>query len=124
MLMLFAVVMALLALGAGMLGVLITDFLIALPTDRSANELLVGGVILGALVIVLSLRPRLQSRPASLTAWVPSLAHLYFLGAGLLSGALLNNLFLLAVSLLMFLISLYIHRPPKRLALSKDFGVL
>ena len=42
--------------------------------------------------------------------------HLYFLAAGLISGVLLNIPFLLAVSLLMFFISLFVHLPKKGLA--------
>jgi len=108
----------LLALGIGMLGLLFTDVMTTVWVTRASNDITAGGVILVALGVVLGLRPHLKSRPAALTGWVPSLVHLYFLAAGLISGVLLDIPFLLAVSLLMFLVSLFIHRPKKVLAAS------
>jgi len=64
-----------------------------------------------ALVLVLSLRPRLSGPPAdSLVFWVPFGFHVYYLGAGLLSLALLRPPVLLLVSLAMLGLALYLHR--------------
>ena len=102
---------SLIALGTGLLGVLMTNSLLTLSTPRTTNEIIAGVIILAALALVLVLRPRLVSRPAPLTGWVPGLIHTFFLAAGLLSGVILSIPFLLGVSLLMFVVSLFVHRP-------------
>jgi hypothetical protein len=64
-----------------------------------------------ALALVLALRPRLSGRPADpLAFWVPFVFHAFCLGAGLLSLALLRPPVLLAVSLAMMGLALYLHR--------------
>jgi hypothetical protein len=64
-----------------------------------------------ALALVLALRPRLAREPADpLVFWVPFAFHAYCLGAGLLSLALLRPPVLLAVSLAMMALALYLHR--------------
>ena len=64
-----------------------------------------------ALALVLSLRPRLSGPPADpLVFWVPFGFHVYCLGAGLLSLALLRPPVLLLVSLAMMGLALYLHR--------------
>lgn len=65
----------------------------------------------GALWVVLWSRPRLSIREVdSLTFWVPTGFHAYFLLAGLTSGVLTHSPVLLAVSLGMALLALYLHR--------------
>jgi hypothetical protein len=64
-----------------------------------------------ALALVLALRPRLSGPPADpLVFWVPFGFHAYALGAGLLSLALLQPPFLLAMSLAMMGLALFLHR--------------
>jgi hypothetical protein len=111
------------ALGVGLLGVVFTNQLITYSIPVASHEIAVGVVILASLVIVLVLRPRLKSHSAALAGWVPLIMHLYFLAAGLISGILLNIPFLLAVSLAMLFLSVFVHRPfrPKaRSALATD----
>ena len=69
-------------------------------------------VMLGvALSLLLWLRPKFSRRPLRPPAfWVPVCFHIYFLAAGLLSGALFRPPFLLAVSLTMFTLALFWHR--------------
>ena len=69
-------------------------------------------LLITALVSVIALRPRfyLTSVP-SLVFWVPLLTHLYALFVGLVSGVIFNPPVLLAVSLVMIAIALYLHRP-------------
>jgi len=65
-----------------------------------------------ALVLITSLRPRFYLTPApSLVFWVPFLSHFYLLGAGLVSGVILNPPVLLAMALAMLIIAFYLHRP-------------
>lgn len=66
----------------------------------------------GALWMVLWSRPRSYIREVdSLTFWVPTGFHVYFLVAGLTSGVLLRSPILLTVSLGMALLALHLHRP-------------
>jgi uncharacterized membrane protein len=75
----------------------------------------VGLVLVSALILVLTLRPRFNLRPvAALAFWVPFLSHAYLLIAGLVSGVIFNPPVLLAVSLFMFAIALYLHWPTVR----------
>jgi hypothetical protein len=52
--------------------------------------------------------------------WVPFGFHAYFLGAGLISGAILEPPFLLLVSLLMVGVAFYLHRGSWRVVWSPD----
>ena len=75
----------------------------------------VGIVLVSALILILALRPRFYVRPVdSLAFWVPFLSHAYLLIAGLISGVILSPLVLLAVSLFMFAVALYLHWPTVR----------
>jgi hypothetical protein len=107
----------LIAVGTGLAGVLLTNRLITLWFPLELHGIIAAGVILTASGVVLEMHPRLNYRPDSLTGQVPFLMHLFFLAAGLVSGVLLNIPFLLAVSLVMLCISLFIHLPKKALAL-------
>jgi hypothetical protein len=104
------------ALVTGLAGVLLTNRFIANWVPIELHQIIVAGEILVATVIVQVMRPRLNYQPASLAGQVPFLVHLFFLAAGLVSGVLLDIPFLLAVSLLMFFFSLFIHFPKKALA--------
>lgn len=99
------------ALLIGLVGVTGTNAFITgvvSPNGYQATIALTLGV---ALSLVLWLRPKFNVLPGDrLSFWVPLGFHAYFLGAGLLSGAILRPPFLLAVSLGMFTLALYWHR--------------
>ncbi len=98
------------ALGVGLAGVLFTNMLIAFWIPAAFYEITIAVVLLGALVLVLALRPRLLRRPHRLARLVPLLLHIFYLAAGLISGVLFQPPFLLMVSLLMFAITVFVHR--------------
>jgi len=69
------------------------------------------------------MKPRFNLHPApTLVFWVPFLSHAYLLVAGLISGVILDPPFLLLVSLVMFGIALFLHRPSIWHILSKGPG--
>jgi hypothetical protein len=110
----------LLALFVGLVGVVSTNSLITFVVSYDFYMLSVGLVLVSALVLVLSLRPRFNLRPvAALAFWVPFLSHAYLLIAGLVSGVIFNPPVLLAVSLFMFAVALNLHWPTVRLAPQK-----
>lgn len=102
----------LLALTIGLAGVLGTNALITFVIPFEYHGLVVAVLSILALVLVIALQPRFYLTPVpSLVFWVPSLAHLYALIAGVISGVILNPPFLLLVSLLMIAVAFYLHRP-------------
>jgi uncharacterized membrane protein len=95
----------------GLIGVLGTNALIVYIVPRQFYELTIGFPLVSTLLLVLLHRPKFTGRPPAPPAfWVPFGFHAYFLTAGLLSGTILDPRVLLAVSITMFLISLYLHR--------------
>ncbi|MEN8242786.1 MAG: carotenoid biosynthesis protein, partial [Chloroflexota bacterium] len=95
----------------GLAGVLCTNALIVFIVPRQLYEITIGLTLGSALLLVLWQRPKFTGHPAAPPAfWVPFGFHAYFLAAGLLSGYILDPPILLAVSLMMFSISLYLHR--------------
>jgi hypothetical protein len=100
------------AIVLGTVGVLGTNALIAfvlLPAGLYGISIAV--VLLGALILIIALRPLFQHREIhSLAFWVPLAFHVYFLIAGLISGVIFQPVVLLVVSFLMLAISLYFHR--------------
>jgi hypothetical protein len=105
----------LLALVVGLVGVVSTNALITFVVPYEFYMLSVGLVLVSALILVLTLRPRFNLRPvASLAFWVPFLSHAYLLIAGLVSGAIFDPPILLLVSLVMFALALYLHWPAVR----------
>lgn len=99
------------ALILGLAGVLCANAFIVYVVPRQFYELTVGFPLASTLLVVLLHRPKLTGRPPDLLAfWVPFGFHAYFIAAGLLSGTILDPPVLLAVSVIMFLISLYLHR--------------
>ncbi len=97
------------AILAGIVGVLVTNALIVYWVPRALYEITVAGVLFGALVLVLAQRPRLTQRPGPLAGQVSLITHAYFLAVGLISGVILQPAVLLAVSLLMTGIALYVY---------------
>lgn len=99
------------AIFIGLVGVTgMNTFIIGIisPNGHLATIIVILGV---ALSLLLWLRPRFSpSRLPHPASWVPLCFHAYFLVAGLFSGALFRPPFLLAVSLVMFLLALYWHR--------------
>ncbi len=98
----------------GLAGVIGTNYLIVYVVPRQMYELTIFIVLGLALLSEVLMRPMLVGRPASaLVFWVPLAFHLYFLAAGLLSGAIFQPPFLLAMSGLMLGTALVVHRGGK-----------
>lgn len=115
----------LLSIGVGTLAVLGTNALLVFVLGPAGlYEVSVAVVIAGALGLMVALRPKLHlAQPDRLlSAGVPAVFHLYFLLAGLISGALFNPPFLLFVSLLMLAIAWFLHQPRQTLARSGRFS--
>lgn len=105
----------LLGLMVGIVGVLGTNSLISFAVPFQHHDVLVLVTLFLALVLIISLRPRFYLRPVpALVFWVPFLTHLYLLGAGLISGAILDPPILLLVALAMIGIAFYLHQPTIR----------
>ncbi len=98
------------ALVVELAGVLFTNMLISFWIPATFYEITIAVVLLGALALMLALRLRLLRRPDGLARLVPQLLHVFYLAAGLISGVLFQPPFLLAVSLLMFAIAVFVHR--------------
>jgi len=100
-----------LAVAIGVTGVLATNAFIAFLIPLAWHGLLVAATLAVALGLVLAQRVVLPSI-SPVPAWaVPLGLHLYFLIAGIVSGAILNPPILLVLSLTMLALSLYLHRP-------------
>jgi hypothetical protein len=101
-----------LALLIGLAGVLCTNALIAFVIPRGYTGWIVSTLLAAALILIITLRPRLGlSRAPALVFWVPLLTHTYTLMAGLISGVILAPPFLLTVSLTMIAVAVYLHQP-------------
>jgi len=99
------------AVVVGVLGVLTTNTLIVYGVPLELRRWVVALTLLGALSLVIAVRPRLGARPMPAPAlWVPLVLHLYFLVAGLVSGAVFEPPVLLAVSLIMLAVAARLHR--------------
>ena len=100
------------ALTTGLIWVLATNAFIVYVVPNNMRGLVVSLLILGALGIILSLKPGFYQRPApALVFWVPFISHTYFITAGSVSGVILEPPFLLFVSLFMFGIAFFLHQP-------------
>ncbi len=97
------------AIGLGVAGVLGTNWLIVSGVPAGLRSAVIAVALLGALLLALRFRPRVRQRIPALAAWAPAGFHIYFLNAGVFSGSL-QIPFLLAASLLMATIALYLHR--------------
>ena len=105
----------LVALFVGLVGVLSTNSLITFVIPYDFYMLSVGLVLVSALMLVLTMRPRFNLRPvAALAFWVPFLSHAYLLVAGLVSGVILSPPVLLAIGAVMFTIAMVLHWPTVR----------
>lgn len=92
-----------------------TNFLITAIIPDTLYISAVVSVIGTALLFILLIRPNIDSRMMSPVAVVVPLGfHLYFLIAGIVSRIFIHTPFLLAVSVLMLLVALYMHRPTLR----------
>lgn len=100
----------------GLLGVMFTNALISFWIPRAFYELTVAGVLLGALALVLWLRPRLLAAPHPLAGQVALISHAYFLVAGLISGALFQPLVLLLIDALVFGMAVLVYHGRRSLA--------
>ena len=100
-----------LAIAIGLAGVLATNAFIAFIIPFAWHGPLVAATLAAALGLVLAQHVVLP-RASPVPAWtVPLGFHLYFLIAGIISGAILNPPVLLVVSLSMLALSLFLHRP-------------
>ena len=100
------------AIVVGVVGVLGTNWLITGPVPDTIQPQVVWGTLLAALFLVRILRPRLhQTKSPPVVFWVPFAIHIFYLAAGLLSGAFADAPFLLLVSLVMLALALWLHRP-------------
>jgi hypothetical protein len=101
----------LLALVTGLVWVLATNAFIVFVIPANVRNIVIGLVIFLALGVILYLRPKFYQEPVPMLAfWVPFVLHLYFMIAGAVSGVILEPPFLLLVSLIMFGITLSLHR--------------
>lgn len=109
----------LLALVTGLAGVLGTNALIAFRIPFEHHSLAAITLMVLAIAFVIAHRPKFHLTPVpALTFWIPTLTHLYILVAGLIAGVVLDPPFLLLASIVMLVISLYLHRPAIRQILS------
>lgn len=94
----------------GTAGVLITNRIITSISSDLVHYVILIAVLGGALLLVLSLRPKITAAPQGAFVFlVPSGFHIYFLTAGIISGAVLHPPFLLLVSMAMGLAALRLH---------------
>lgn len=99
-----------LALIVGLTGVLGTNSLITFVIPFEWHGWVVTLLLFLAILLVILLRPRFYlNLVPSLVFWVPFLTHAYLLGAGLISGVILNPPVLLSISLLMLITAFYLH---------------
>lgn len=89
-----------------------TNFLITAVIPNTLYISAIVSVIGTAFVFILLLRPSIErTMMPHVAVWVPLGFHLYFLVAGSVSRIFMHKPVLLAVSILMLVIALYIHRP-------------
>jgi hypothetical protein len=92
--------------------VLATNWLISFQIPFDMHWLAAGGLIFGAFGIFIAFRPRFYHQPApAVVFWVPFISHLYFIITGAVSGVIFEPVILIIVSLFMFGVTLYLHRP-------------
>lgn len=94
----------------GLIGVIGTNALIVFVVPTTIRPGVIGVTLASALILVLMRRPSFYLFPVHPVAfWVPFLTHIYILIAGLVSGVILDPIFLLFVGIIMLAISLYLH---------------
>ncbi len=95
----------------GVAGIVGMNYLMSTTDSYHVYLITIACVLVGALLLILVLRPKLhiRSEPA-LTAWVPAAFHGYFLAAGLISGIALQLPIILVVSLAMIVVAVGLHR--------------
>jgi hypothetical protein len=101
------------AMVIGVLGVMFSNELITFWVPRSLYEATVAALFITAIALVLVLRPRLMRPPDPLAGQVALIQHIFFFGMGLVSGILLQQPFLLGVSILMLTTSLIVYHGPE-----------
>lgn len=105
----------------GLFGLLGFDALIVDVVSAAWYETTIFLTLASAVALVLWLRPVFHVRSSDpLVFWVPFGFHAYFLGAGLISGVILEPPFLLLVSLLMVGVAFYLHRGIWRMVWSPE----
>lgn len=103
---------AFLALLIGLVGVLATNAFITFVIPLIVYRLVITVILLlSALILVWAKRPIFYDKPvSSLVFWIPFSFHLYFGVVGMISGILFGTPILFVVSLVIFLVSLFIHQ--------------
>jgi hypothetical protein len=95
----------------GTAGVLITNELITNIPNDLIHYTTIAVVLGGALLLILALRPEVSVQSQAAFVFLAPLGfHAYFLMAGLVSGAILDPLFLLVVSIVMSIVAVWLHR--------------
>lgn len=95
----------------GTAGVLITNELITNIPNDLVHYTTISVVLGGALLLILALRPEVSVQSqAAFVFLVPLGFHAYFLITGLVSGAILDPLFLLVVSIVMSIVAVWLHQ--------------
>lgn len=99
------------AIVLGTLGVLGTNTMIVdLFIPAGLYEPSVAVIVFGALGLLVYLRPKYNLHPLDhLVFWVPFTFHIYFLIIGLVTGVILQPVILLIISIIMFVVSVYLH---------------
>ena len=101
----------LMALIVGLGGVLGSNAIIAFEVPLESHQLFVVVTLLLAFILVASMRPRFEKTSIPmLVFWITFLTHGYVLIAGAISGVILEPPALLLVSLIMIVITFYLHR--------------
>lgn len=105
----------------GVVGVLATNEIITGLVPDAIQSEVVGGTLLVALFLIRAMRPRLnQTELPTLVFWVPFGFHIFFLAAGLFSGAFAPAPFLLLVSLAMLALGIWLHGPTLRRMMDRE----
>ena len=100
-----------LALIVGLVGVLVTNYVISFHIPFDYHWLTAAILLACALLFVFSLKPRFYITSApTLVFWIPFLTHIYLLICGFPSGIFAQTPFLLIMGLLMLGIELVLHR--------------
>lgn len=96
----------------GTFGVLGTNAMIVdLFIPAGLYEPSIAIIIFGAVGLLVYLRPKYNLHPLDrLVFWVPLTFHLYFLIIGLATGVILQPAYLLAISIIMLITSVYLHK--------------
>lgn len=99
------------SLFTGLLGVLTTNAFIVFVIPDSMKPIVISITLTIAFIYLIYHRPQLSHLNIdSIGFWIPLGFHAYYIGVGIISGVLFNPTILLWISIVILLISLYVHR--------------